>query len=100
MVPNGHEEISCVEKIQDLVADLKEKGFDEEILNNAMQLMNKIQNESKELSNITGMGEETEGENSEEEMPDYDSMDKDEMGEHMKKKGLIQITVGIKPPKK
>lgn len=97
MIPNGKEEVSCVEKIQDLVDSLKENGnYSDEVLNNAHQLMKKIQAESKELNNVPDkeVEEEEVEESEDEESPDYENMSQDDMRKDLTKKGVIQITLG------
>lgn len=114
MIPNGDNEMSAVECAQELHDMLKEKGFDEEVLNNSMQLLKKIQTKSKELSNVEHVDEETpeedstetpedekeediegepEGEDAEE-APDYENMSADDMRKDMTKKKIISITIG------
>jgi flagellar basal body rod protein FlgG len=100
MIANGDESPSCVEMAQDLYDALKEKEYSEEILNNAMQLMKKIQNQSLELSNVDHVEEaeeEVEEDDSEDSVPDYEKMSKDEMGQDLKKKGIISVSIGIVP---
>lgn len=107
MMANGKEgmsEMSAVECAQHMYDMLKEKGFDEEVLNNAHQLVKKIQDKSKELSNVKHMDEETPEEDAtedmdeeqEEDMPDYENMSEDDMRKDLGKKGIIQITIGKK----
>ena len=98
MKANGIEEMSCVECAQELVDKVKEAGMSEEILNNAMQLLKKIQNDSKELKNVPDKEEEdyeeeSEGEDMEEEK-DPEDMTEDEMRKDLGKKGIIQIRIG------
>jgi len=93
MIPNmsnDETEMSAVECVQEMYNMLKEKSFSEEILNNAYQLVKKVQNESKELSNVDDM---------EKDMPNYANMSKEEMGQDLKKKGIISISIGMEPKK-
>lgn len=110
MMPNKPEnetEMSAVECVQNMYDMLKEQNFSEEVLNNAHQLVKKVQAEDKNLSNVKHMDEETPEEDvteepsdeTEEDMPDYSKMSQDEMGQHMKKKGIISITIGVGPKK-
>lgn len=107
MIANGDEKPSCVELAQELYESVKEKGYSEELIQNAFQLMKKLEKASHELNNVPDYEEEEldeveNDEEAEENMPDeseeedYSSMSEDEMRGKMAKKGIITIRVGSK----
>ena len=71
-LPDGETETSCVELAQQLYDDLRAKGYSGEVLNNAHQLVKKVQNEAKELSNV---------DHREEEPVEEDGIDQDHLEE-------------------
>ena len=95
--------MSCTELAQELVDKIHEKEyFSEEIMNNAMQVLKKIQEAEKELKNVPDAEEEeeeveessddsTEGEDTEEEedLEDFEKMTADEMKKKLGGKGII-----------
>jgi hypothetical protein len=82
-------EMSCTEMAQELVDKLHEKDYySEEVLNNSMQLLKKIQEEEKELKNVDDV-EEVEEEEEEEDLEDYDEMSADDMKNKLGQKGII-----------
>lgn len=91
MIAKGDEKPSCVEIAQELYDSVKERGYSEELIQNAFQLMKKLEKESHELNNVADYEEE---EDKEDEQEDYDSMDLDTMRKTLKEKGIIEIRVG------
>ncbi len=75
--------MDCMETMNELLDDLKNNNYSEDVIKAAEDLAGMIEKEVPESENS-------------EENPDYSKMSKDDMGKDLKKKGIISITVSHK----